>query len=174
MFVLKVLIDRHQERVREWEKARDKWVAADLYRTKRQYRVPRPGENALFIAKLVMAGIVALAFLGSAGFVIYDEVRKPEPPKPDTQDVVYKDGDKCNKYFINDIAVVQWGEYSGAEVKIVGGCDKSGYKVTTTKDQVLFAAGSENEQLDDKKITKGLSFYVDDSRNLSITGHSKE
>ncbi len=179
IFVIEKMVDDHRRAVEQWEAARAKWVNGGSYRYEREYAEnhPRPGHTLKIAAKVAAIVVcVALAGLLIGGFAkeVHDENHN-KPKKPQTAQAAIKNGDSCGKYHVGDIAQIDYGDYDGAEVKIVGGCGNGeDYQVITTKDQTLFGKGSEHEDLNDKDIKAGLTFTVRSSDNLIVTGHSKE
>lgn len=180
MFVIEKFYQDHKARVEAWADARDSWVNAGSeydYRSARDYerRNPRPGT---FIKK-VLSGLpvaIVISVICAVGVhFIGQQLTKPDEPKKEETAKVYNNGDQCKDFKKGDVGTIDYGDYQGAEVEIIGGCDKGQeYEVKVTKDQTLFAEGSEGSQYDDKNIKKDLVFKVNDSRNITVTGHNKE
>ena len=175
IFIIDKLLSDLDSKEKAWEDARDKWVkgASEYeYRYERDYRRNHPSPKdkirATFKAMFTIIAIVHIVFI--FGFFVFKQVTAPDKPKPEVNSVTYKNGDDCGKYKVGDIGYISYGDYEGAEVKIIGGCD-SDYEVQVTKDQTLFAEGSENAQYNDKAIKAGLVFKVNNGNNLIITGH---
>lgn len=180
MFIIEKLIDDHRRRVEAWKRARYNWVSKGSdydYRTDRGYERdhPRPGTTLKTVLRGALVVHIVIAVIGIIiGLAITSEKNSNQHPKKPEKQVVYQNGVTCDKFKIGDIAQIQYGDYQGAEVKLVGGCaDSEDYQVEVTKDQTLFADGSKNPQFNDVYIKKGLTFKVDDNNNLVVTGHNK-
>lgn len=182
MFVIEKLRNDFENRQEAWKRACEKWVeeGADEhgynYRDERAYRNRfgrSPKEKIKYWGGHVLttAMVTGLMFL-ALGFA--KEIAN-EPPKPVKASSEYKNNDECDKFHIGDIASINYGDYDGAEVEIIGGCeDHTEYETRVTKDQTLNAEGSENEEYNDKPISKGLIIKVSGSDNLTKTGHIEE
>lgn len=176
IFVFEKLMSDHRANVEAWMRAREKWVNGGSYRYEREYPIPRPGSIFKKVASVALPIILIALVAGTIGSVIYDNHQEAlKHPKPPTPAVTYKNGEQCGKFHIGDIATIDYGDYEGAEVKIVGGCrDDTEYQVITTKDQTLFGEGSKHPDQNDKAIKAGLTLSVNDNDNLVVTGHSKD
>lgn len=182
MFVIEKLLNDLDSKEEAWEDAREKWVAEGddgdgyNYRSESDYRHKygmSPKSKVRFLYKHIFIAIFSGLIMFCVINVINVEVN--QPPEPVKASSEYKNNDECGKFHIGDIASVNYGDYDGAEVEIIGGCeDHAEYETKVTKDQTLNAEGSENEEYNDKPISKGLIIKVNESDNLTKTGHIEE
>lgn len=182
MFVIEKFRDGFNKKQEAWERACQKWIDAGAdehgynYRSERDYRNRHgrsPKEKSKFISQQVFTALAVCVMT----FLLFGFIREVanQPDKPVKASSEYKNGDECGKFHIGDIASIDYGDYDGAEVEIIGGCENhADYETRVTKDQVLNAEGSENEEYNDKPISKGLIIKVNDSDNLTKTGHVEE
>ena len=180
MFIIENYFDTRRHKIEAWESDKEKWLSggneynyrhSDTWNCDHPYPVIRWNKVAKTIILILIFKIVLICGI----MWIYQENQKPDPPKQPEQSVVYKNGDECGKHRVGDIGYINYGDYEGAEVKIIGGCKNSQpYEVQVTKDQTLFGEGSSNAKYNDKNIKSGLVFKVDSSDNLMITGHEEK
>lgn len=182
MFIIEKFRNDFESRQKAYETACKKWIEAGEdtngynYRSERDYRNKfggSPGERVRFIFKntlvfLLVGGIIFLFF----GFV--KEISIEPENKPAEVAVEYKNGDECHSLKVGDTGIIQWGDYTGAEVRVIGGCgDNESYKVEVIKDQILYAEGMPESGYTDKPIKAGLQFEVDSKDNIFLTGHEQ-
>lgn len=182
MFIIEKLLQDYRNKVDAWQKARDEWVKGGNeygYRNNREYEDshPRPTNWVRIVWKVLMIKVcIALAVFLMIGFIKEVNNRPHDTKKKESAKVVtYKNGDKCGNFYVGDIATIKYGDYEGAEVKIIGGCSNDeDYKVVATKDQLIHGAGSATEDETDTHIMPGAKFSVNTAKNLIMTGHVKE
>ena len=183
MFVIEKYVQDRRTETEAWYEARDKWVASGEYRYHSEYEEnhPRPGTREKKILRNVFTAFCISFFVfAMIQFFMHIDAQKKKQleskPKPAPAKVVKgSNGKKCGDYYIGDTGTINYGDYEGAKVKIVGGCGNGeDYQVITTEDQTLFAEGSAHPDYDDLHVKGGLTFSVNDSDNITITGHDKE
>lgn len=181
MFVIEKFRDDFNKKQEAWERACQKWIDAGAdehgynYRSERDYRNRHgrsPKEKFQFISKQVFTALAvgvmtALLF----GFIV--EI-KNQPDKPVKASSEYKNGDECGSFKVGDIGKINYGDYAGAEVKLLGGCeDHADYEMEVTKDQTIFAEGMPDAGRNDLDIKKGLIIKVNNSDNFKAIGHEE-
>lgn len=175
MFVIEKLVNDLQARDEAWERACQKWKDEHEYYSSRDYEKshPRPSTQIKNVIKTVLT-VLFISFVVFCGFkFIQFEVN--QPPKPVKAASEYKNGDECGGFKVGDTGNIEYGDYAGAEVKIIGGCeDHADYEMEVTKDQTIFADGMPDAGRNDLEIKKGLIIKVDSSDNFKATGHEKE
>lgn len=173
MFLFQKIIGDFRSRDEAWEHARDKYLEDNEYASEYSYQNnhPRPGRDLLTALKVIALGIIIVVTFST---VIYEIVTTDHPSTPTKPVSAYKNGEECGGFKIGDLAVIQYGDYQGAEVKIVGGCGaREDYQTVTIKNQTLFGPNSDSPNEIDKPIEPGLTIPVDSGNNLSTYGHSK-
>ena len=173
MFVIKQFFQDFKKREAEYNEKMKQWTSDNPYYGESHYRrkfgmspkdkLAHYGTWAVYI---VLGTIVAIYIVALV------RIEVTQPPKPVKASAEYKNGEDCGTFKIGDIATVKSGDKQGAEVEIIGGCeDHTDYETKVTRDQTLFAEGSENENYDDLNIKKDLIIKIDSSDNLTKTGH---
>lgn len=163
MFIIEKFIDDYNRRVEQWERARDKWKDEHEYYSNSDYeeRYPRPLNWVKVIPKAMAIGaIIGLMGVLIIGFAKEIKVSNDNKPK---EEVVQSDKN-CRDFNKDDHVRIQYGDYTGNNGKIIGGCEEGQhYQVKLDENQKANVSNDGNE---DPVDVGGNTISVDSSKNL--------
>lgn len=166
MFVIEKLKNDLDARERAWERARDKWVAKSDYNYPREYAEshPSPKQKIRSLVKATIIGLsIGLLVVLFVGFIAEVRESKKNAPKEETPAVV----DKNCKYFnLNDRVRIQYGDFTGVEGEIIGGCEEHAeYQVKLDEGSTATVS---NDGIEGKTEVGGWTIGVNSYKNLAV------